>query len=172
MFGPERRQMSGVAAAADHKTEIRPTNSGDNPAQAATDLEAVDVPVDAVRAAAVKAGSPVEECLKLLARALQYFHTYPANSPMCVDAVTTCHSALGRVPGNERLVFVVEPSRASRRRTEVRCGDGDRTRTRVTAARCPCVDDRNRPRRVDSRPVSVLRGHARTTRRRGFADAG
>ena len=28
---------------------------------------------------------------------------------MCVDAVTTCHSALGRVPGNERLVFVVDP---------------------------------------------------------------
>ena len=100
--------MSGVAAAADYKTEIRPTRSGDDPGQASGALKRA-TPVDGVRGASAKAGSPVEECLKLLARALQYFHTYPANSPMCVDAVTTCHSALGRVPGNERLVFVVDP---------------------------------------------------------------
>jgi len=100
--------MSGVAATADYKTEIRPTRSGDDPGQASGALKRA-TPVDGVRGASAKAGSPVEECLKLLARALQYFHTYPANSPMCVDAVTTCHSALGRVPGNERLVFVVDP---------------------------------------------------------------
>ena len=89
--------MSGVAAAADYKTEIRPTNSGEDPGQLPRSLEPSTPGVDAVRQAPAKAGSPVEEFLKLLARALQHFHTYPATSPLCVDAVTTCHSAAGRV---------------------------------------------------------------------------
>jgi hypothetical protein len=101
--------MSGVAAAANYKTEIRPTSSGDDQGQLARASNRPTPPIDGARGPAVKTASPVEDCLKLLARALQYFHTYPANSPMCVDAVTTCHAALGRVPGNERLVFVVEP---------------------------------------------------------------
>ena len=101
--------MSGVGAAADYKTEIRGTSSGDDPGQLSRASNRSMPSGDGARGAAVKAASPVEECLKLLARALQYFHTYPANSPMCVEAVTTCHAALGRVPGNERLVFVVEP---------------------------------------------------------------
>src|SRR5688572_23524725 len=96
---PGEASMSGVAAAADHKTGIRPTKSGDSPAQLPRTSKPSTSPVDAIRGAAFKAGSPVEECLKLLARALQYVHTYPANSPMCVEAVTTCHTALGRVPG-------------------------------------------------------------------------
>lgn len=50
-----------------------------------------------------------EEFLKLLARALQHFHTYPPTSPLCVDAVATCRSSLAGISGSERLLFVVEP---------------------------------------------------------------
>ena len=36
----------------------------------------------------------IEEFLQLLARAVHQFHAYPAESPLCLDAITACHCAL------------------------------------------------------------------------------
>jgi hypothetical protein len=52
---------------------------------------------------------PVDGVLKLLARAIRQFHTYPATSPICIDAITACHEALGVVPHRDRLSFRVTP---------------------------------------------------------------
>jgi hypothetical protein len=51
----------------------------------------------------------VEGALQLLARAVRQFHTYPASSPMCVDAVMACHDALHTIPHRERIVSRVAP---------------------------------------------------------------
>jgi hypothetical protein len=47
--------------------------------------------------------------LKLLARAIRQFHTYPATSPICIDAITACHDALTALPLRDRLAFRVTP---------------------------------------------------------------
>lgn len=52
---------------------------------------------------------PVEGVIKLLARAIKQFHTYPATSPICVEAITACHDALNVVPHRDRLSFRVTP---------------------------------------------------------------
>ncbi len=59
-------------------------------------------------ASAGDAGS-VEGALKLLARAIRQFHTYPATSPICIEAVTACQDALSAVPLRDRLSFRVTP---------------------------------------------------------------
>jgi hypothetical protein len=51
----------------------------------------------------------VEAALQLLARAVRQFHTYPATSPLCVDAVMACHEALGAVPHRDRVALRVGP---------------------------------------------------------------
>jgi hypothetical protein len=51
----------------------------------------------------------VHEFLQLLARAVRQFHTYPAKSPLCVDAVNACRSALLALQMRERVVFRVTP---------------------------------------------------------------
>jgi hypothetical protein len=51
----------------------------------------------------------VDGVLKLLARAIRQFHTYPATSPICVEAVTACHDALAALPARDRLSFRVTP---------------------------------------------------------------
>ena len=43
------------------------------------------------KAAGVKTG--MADFLQTLARAVHQFHTYPANSPLCADAVAACHAA-------------------------------------------------------------------------------
>jgi len=53
--------------------------------------------------------SAVEGALQLLARAVRQFHTYPATSPLCVDAVMACHEALKSVPHRDRLNSRVAP---------------------------------------------------------------
>src|SRR5688572_18373622 len=50
----------------------------------------------------------LEEFLQSLARAVRQFHTYPATSPRCVDAIDACHRALPAVE-LERIVCVVSP---------------------------------------------------------------
>jgi hypothetical protein len=52
----------------------------------------------------------VEGTLQLLARAVRQFHTYPATSPMCVDAITACHDALRSIQHRDRVVSRVTPS--------------------------------------------------------------
>jgi hypothetical protein len=51
----------------------------------------------------------VEGALQLLARAIRQFHTYPATSPMCVDAVMACHDALKSLPHRDRVASRVGP---------------------------------------------------------------
>ena len=51
----------------------------------------------------------VEGALQLLARAIRQFHTYPATSPMCVDAVTACHDALKSIQHRDRVASRVAP---------------------------------------------------------------
>src|SRR5262249_11013595 len=53
--------------------------------------------------------SAVVEFAQLLARAVRQFHTYPAASPMCADAVTACFNALMTMEGRDRLRFRVTP---------------------------------------------------------------
>jgi hypothetical protein len=51
----------------------------------------------------------VEGALQLLARAIRQFHTYPATSPMCVDAVMACHDALKSIQHRDRVASLVGP---------------------------------------------------------------
>jgi len=51
----------------------------------------------------------VAEALQLLARAVRQFHTYPASSPLCTDAIAACHRALVVLDRSDRLAFVVTP---------------------------------------------------------------
>ena len=51
----------------------------------------------------------VEEFLQLLARAVRQFHTYPATSPLCTDAISACHRALASLDGRERLTVRLTP---------------------------------------------------------------
>ena len=50
-----------------------------------------------------------EGVLKLLARAIRQFHTYPATSPICVEAITACQDALKALSHRDRLMFRVTP---------------------------------------------------------------
>ena len=51
----------------------------------------------------------VEEFLQLLARAVRQFHTYPATSPLCTDAISACHKVLASLDGRDRLACRVTP---------------------------------------------------------------
>jgi hypothetical protein len=51
----------------------------------------------------------VEEFLQLLARAVRQFHTYPATSPLCTDAISACHKVLASLEGRDRLACRVTP---------------------------------------------------------------
>jgi hypothetical protein len=51
----------------------------------------------------------VEEFLQLLARAVRQFHTYPATSPLCTDAIAACHKVLASLDTRDRLSFRVTP---------------------------------------------------------------
>lgn len=55
------------------------------------------------------AGATVDGTLKLLARAIRQFHTYPATSPICIEAITACHDSLKLLSYRERLSFRVTP---------------------------------------------------------------
>lgn len=52
----------------------------------------------------------VEGTLQLLARAVRQFHTYPATSPLCVDAIMACHEALKSIQHRDRVTARVTPS--------------------------------------------------------------
>jgi hypothetical protein len=51
----------------------------------------------------------VEGALQLLARAIRQFHTYPATSPLCIDAVMACHEALRSIQHRDRVAPRVTP---------------------------------------------------------------
>jgi len=71
-----------------------------------TGQAAADAPVVVVRPADFPA---VEEFLQLLARAVRQFHTYPATSPLCTDAISACHKVLSSLDGRDRLACRVTP---------------------------------------------------------------
>jgi hypothetical protein len=52
----------------------------------------------------------VEEFLHLLARAVRQFHTYPATSPLCADAIAACHKVYATLDRRDRLVIRVTPN--------------------------------------------------------------
>lgn len=51
----------------------------------------------------------IEAALQLLARAVRQFHTYPATSPLCADAVMACHDSLKSLPHRDRVSSRVAP---------------------------------------------------------------
>jgi len=56
------------------------------------------------------AGSPaLTECLQLLAKAVRQFHTYPATSPMCTDAIDACQRAFIALDLEQGLSIRVVP---------------------------------------------------------------
>ena len=50
-----------------------------------------------------------EDFLQLLAKAVRQFHTYPATSPICADAVAACHKSFASVD-RDRLPLRVTPT--------------------------------------------------------------
>src|SRR5262245_9528188 len=50
------------------------------------------------------------EFLQLLGRAVRQFHTYPAASPLCADAIDACHRAFAALEIDHSLTFRVTPS--------------------------------------------------------------
>ena len=51
----------------------------------------------------------IEEFLRLLARAVRQFRTYPSTSPLCTDAMAACHKVFTSLEGRHRLEFRVVP---------------------------------------------------------------
>jgi hypothetical protein len=51
----------------------------------------------------------IEQALQLFARAVRQFHTYPATSPLCTDAIAACHKALVSFEGRDQVVLRVMP---------------------------------------------------------------
>jgi hypothetical protein len=45
----------------------------------------------------------IDGFLQLLARAVRQFHTYPAGSPMCVDAIAACQKAAASLEGGDQF---------------------------------------------------------------------
>ena len=60
-------------------------------------------------AATTDTAASVDGVLKLLARAIRQFHTYPATSPICIEAITACHGALQALRHRDRLSFRITP---------------------------------------------------------------
>src|SRR5205814_4141049 len=82
---PERRgRMPDGSTAVDYKPDQRAAKTAGKPASA------------------------VEEFLQLLARAVRQFHTYPATSPLCTDAIAACHKLFATLD-RERLELRVTP---------------------------------------------------------------
>lgn len=101
--------MSATKASVDNRINVRAAVLS-NPEKAGTPPS---TPAAAGRPAAVSAKrpdlGPLEEMLRLLARATRQFHTYPADSPMCVDAVVACVEALKAIPHRDRIGIRVTP---------------------------------------------------------------
>jgi hypothetical protein len=99
------------------RPEPRPGGSGPSAAAAPS-------PSANARAASVSADTPgvdwrpadfaaLQECLTLLARAVRQFHTYPATSPLCVEAIAAAQKGLVALTAREHLVFRVAPAHLS-----------------------------------------------------------
>jgi hypothetical protein len=67
-----------------------------------------DAPVPRAHARALDSAR-VDECLQLLARAIQQFHTYPSTSPLCQSAVEACQRVLVSLEQRDQVGFRVAP---------------------------------------------------------------
>lgn len=56
-----------------------------------------------------EAPPPIEDFLQRLARAVRYLHTYPTTSPLCAEAIASCHTALTALDQADRLSFRITP---------------------------------------------------------------
>jgi hypothetical protein len=54
-------------------------------------------------------GARAEDCLQLLARAVQQLHTYPVTSPLCESAIAAAHKAFAGLDQRDHLDFRVTP---------------------------------------------------------------
>jgi hypothetical protein len=83
-------------------SEMEGGHTGETPRRRTSALRPVIVPAiaDDLR--------PIEEFLQTLARAIRQFHTYPATSPHCVEAIEESRRALSLI-GCESLACVVSP---------------------------------------------------------------
>jgi hypothetical protein len=93
--GDENSRMPVALRSADYKPDLRYTRTVSSGAPGA--LRSEDFPA-------------VEEFLHLLARAVRQFHTYPPTSPLCADAIASCHKAFTALERRERLVVRVTPT--------------------------------------------------------------
>ena len=66
-----------------------------------------DKSVPGVTAARADDFAGVQEFLHLLAKAVRFFHTYPATGPICTEALAACHEALASLGRRDRLEFRV-----------------------------------------------------------------
>jgi hypothetical protein len=65
---------------------------------------------DKTESSGVHAGNrAIVDFLQLLGRAARQFHTYPATSPLCTDAIGACHSAFMALGLEQPLSFRVSP---------------------------------------------------------------
>ena len=108
-----------MAAMADPSTSVD-YEHGQRPDKTARPVTANGPRADA-RAAARLAAAPddaglrspdfaaVEDFLQLLARAVRQFHTYPATSPLCTDAIAASQKVLASLDTRDRLSFRVTP---------------------------------------------------------------
>lgn len=88
----ESTRVPADAPPAHYKIGVRP----DKAALAAPVADVEDLPA-------------VEECLRLAARALRQYRTYPPTSPLCTDAIAAWDKALKGLHGRDRLVVRVTP---------------------------------------------------------------
>jgi len=103
--------MPSLSTPIDYEPDVRPDKTARPAAGAGARPEArlrsSQAPIEAaVRPADFGA---VEEFLQLLARAVRQFHTYPATSPLCTDAIAACHKVLASLDGRDRLACRVTP---------------------------------------------------------------
>jgi len=88
-------KTAGPAAASgprpDGRTAARPAATPDNAALRPPDFAAV------------------EDFLQLLARAVRQFHTYPATSPLCTDAIAASQKGLASLDTRDRLSLRITP---------------------------------------------------------------
>jgi hypothetical protein len=103
--------MPSLSTPANYERDLRPdktacpVEAGDvRPSARLRTSQAVEAPVS--RPADFPA---VEEFLQLLARAVRQFHTYPATSPLCTDAISACHKVLASLDGRDRVACRVTP---------------------------------------------------------------
>ena len=93
--GAPRDETASPSAAAASRPAA-PPKSGQAAASESRSWTAPDLPA-------------IQEFLTLLARAIRQFHTYPATSPLCIDAITACRNALIGLQTRDRVVFRVTP---------------------------------------------------------------